>query len=49
MEGQGQARRLLIIVAFRDMNEKSAGDAVALDRQWFVQVSVSFTAARGTL
>jgi hypothetical protein len=45
VEGQDKAGGLLFLVAFRDIHEKLALDAVALDCKWCGKVAVSFAAS----
>jgi hypothetical protein len=49
VEGQDKARSLLFLVAFRDIDEKLALDAVTLDCKRFGKVAVSIAASRGAL
>ena len=49
VEGQDKARGLFFLVAFRDIDEKLALDAVALDCKRFGKVAMSFAASPGAL
>ena len=49
VEGQDKAGGLLFLVAFRDIHEKLALDAVALYCKRFGKVAVSFAASRSAL